>query len=148
MTKSEGKYYGKVLYKSKCIPLAAVHLEGMTSSRCVLGDFPVRFDHGIKFKNNLNKIDVISQSPYGYYFADVEGYPIHMKHYWSKSYEDYTSKLMKWQNAFWFKKEYDQLSPLKFEQLMVEEDMNAKYDVDMLSYVDLLRFAIECVHKL
>eukprot|EP00026_Physarum_polycephalum_P006101 Phypoly_transcript_06142.p1 GENE.Phypoly_transcript_06142~~Phypoly_transcript_06142.p1 ORF type:complete len:442 (+),score=55.82 Phypoly_transcript_06142:96-1328(+) len=124
VSKSGGKFHGKVLYKSKCIPLAAVHLEDMTSKKCVKGDYPVKFDR------------------------DLEGYPIHMKHYWSKSFQDYKFKLGKWQNAHWFRTELKQLEELAFEERMTKEGFHAKYDVDMLEFVPRLTHALECTANL
>jgi hypothetical protein len=79
---------------------------------------------------------------------DIEGYPIHMKHYWSKSFQDYEAKLGKWQNAFWFRTELQELNQARFGEMMEKESLHAKYDVDMLVYVHKLTQALQCVELL
>jgi len=78
-----------------------------------------------------------------------------MKHYWSKSFEDYKSKLGKWQNAHWFRTELREIEKgeekkeeERFGERIEGEGFHTKYDSDMIQFVQRLTRARECVGEI
>jgi len=74
----------------------------------------------------------------------TNNFPVHIKHYWSKSYEDYSRKLRKW-SAWWITEEAKELTVDGFNEKM--KGFYEVYDVDMIPFIDDVKKGIDATRK-
>jgi len=113
-------FSGKSLYKSGC-GRAEVHHTAFPPAGCTVGDWPEMFE----------TTDVLAEPKY----------PIHLKHYWSKSFEDYYEKAVKWGMSNHL---LDKLDEVFWDST---SKLNAAYDLDMATYVKAVTQALEATKR-